>query len=392
MNILFVATHAFSSHRGGIERFCLTLGGRFAEDGHAVHYLAALDDVQNKDALQSFLPDTSSIHTADNARFLEQLVQKTKIDIILNQQADNPGWIALCKEVRQHTGCKVITILHFDPFHYQHIFRASFFDVSHSGLPLVEKVGLIVRNTLIYQLRQKRLFGHVYRQALDTSDSFVVLSKEARPRLLNMIGNDAEVDKIVAISNPVTLGADIQSRPTKKKQLLFVGRLEFCAKRPDLLLNIWQSISPEFPDWQLVVVGDGDYLPIMQRLSTQRKLSRITFTGTTDPIPYYQSSSILCITSNCEGFSLVAVEASQHYTVPIAFDSYAAVTDVIRDGQTGYIVPAFDISAYTTHLRQLMSNPAFLEQMSYQAHEYVGRFSLEAIAPQWYQLFNSLKS
>lgn len=392
MNILFVATHAFSPHRGGIERFCLTLGGRFAEDGHAVHYLAALDDVQNKDVLQFFLPDTSCIHSVDNARFFEHLVRDKSIDIILNQQADNQAWITLCKEARQHTCFKLITILHFDPYHYQHIFRASFFDVCRSGLPFGEKVGLIIRNTSLYQSRQKRLFGRIYRQALDASDVFVVLSNEARPRLMGMIGDEVDAGKIVAISNPVTSVADIQHRPPKKKQLLFVGRLEFCAKRPDLLLNIWQAVSLEFPDWQLVVVGDGDYLPVMQRLSTQRNLSRITFTGTTDPTPYYQSSSILCITSNSEGFSLVAVEASQHYAVPIAFDSYAAVTDVIRDGQTGYIVPAFDLQAYTTRLRELMSNAELLEQLSNQAHQYVSRFQMDNIATQWYQLFNKLKS
>lgn len=397
MNILFLATRAFTLNRGGIERFSIELGKRFIADGNRVIYLSSVNDLTlneaknlGVDAPHLYSPDKNHISSTTNLEYLCQVVDEEKIDIILNQQADNRQWIDLCHVVSGRTGVKVVTILHFDPYHYLNIFQASTHEIFSAGLSYQQKIGLWIRNTSLYRLRQKSLFGKVFSSAVNNSDAFVVLSQNARPRLMDMMGGRVDPHKVFVISNPVTVGSQISSKPSKKNQLLFVGRMEFIAKRPDLMLQIWERLYQDFPDWELIVVGNGSYLPTAKQLAAQNKLERISFVGGANSSEFYVHASILCVTSNTEGFSLVTVEASQNYVVPVSFDSFTAVTDVIRHGTTGFIVPAFDIDEYVLRLRQLMSSPSLLNQMAESAHDYVQVFGMDRIAPQWYELFDSI--
>lgn len=395
MNILFFAKRAFALNRGGIERFSIVLGNRFLKDGYQVMYLSSVNDLSpdenlGTEASQFYLPNIQRINCKENYQYLCELVSTQHIDILFNQQADTPECIDLCHDVSRKTHAKVVTILHFDPYHYFNLFRATKEQITNAGLPMHRKLGLLIRNTAIYRFRQKHLFGRVFTSAVTKSDAFVVLSQNARPRLMDMMGSVDE-RKVVVISNPVTLDYQIKAKPAKQRQLLFVGRMEFEAKRPDLMLKIWERLYQEFPDWELILLGDGEYLPVVRNHAAQSQLERIQIMGSSNSSKYYQSASILCVTSNTEGFSLVTVEASQNYVVPIAFDSFTAVTDVILNGITGYIVPTFDIDTYTNRLRQLMSNPDLLNQMSESAHDYVQVFNMDRVAPRWYELFNSLQ-
>lgn len=45
------------------------------------------------------------------------------------------------------------------------------------------------------------------------------------------------------------------------------------------------------------------------------------------------------MTSTFEGFGLVLPEAMQHGCVPMAFNSYAAVRDLVIPGETGILAP-----------------------------------------------------
>ena len=396
MTILFLASRAFTPFRGGIERFSLTLGDRFVADGHAVYYLSTEEDYDSEEERlmykkdnMSFLPNDKNVNSAQNREYVLSLVKEYEIDILFNQQADNDGWISLCEAVKKQIGVKVVTILHFDPYHYTEIFRASNEKIESSGLPFKQRVGLTIRNTSIYRYRQFKLFGKVFTHAVNASDAFVLLSEHSRQRLMDMVGKVDE-RKIIAISNPVTVGNNSAEISEKKKQLLFVGRMAFLAKRPDLLLEVWKQLYKDFSDWEMLALGDGDYLSTLKQLAAEYELQRIQFIGNADSSMYYPYASILCVTSNSEGFPLVAVEASQNYVVPVAFNSFTAVQDVIKHEHTGFIVPAFDIDAYVSRLRQLMTNPSLLNQMANNAHEYVSKFNMDNIAPQWYELFESL--
>lgn len=394
--ILFVASCSFSAFRGGIERFSIEMGHRFSLDKHHVAFLSVSKDMDSSEdnpfgfeTNQYYLPNPSQIDCKENLNYLIQLIKNLSIDIVFNQQADNTSVTSLCYKARQHTSSRLVTILHFDPNHYSDIFRSSFKDIMSTGLPFCQKVGLMIRNTNLYRIRQRWLFGRVFTQAVRQSDAFILLSQNVEQRFLSMLGS-VDGRKIRVIPNPITVDFSKSQMPVKQKKLIFVGRMTLIQKRPDLMLQIWERVYRDFPEWTLSILGDGDYLPTMQQMAAERQLDRIEFWGRVDTSKFYNSASIICITSNTEGFSLVTVEASQNYVVPIAFDSFSVVSDVIKHNITGMIVPAFDVEAYADALRQMMSDPERLAQMSVNAHNYVQMFNMDQIAPMWYRLFDEL--
>lgn len=191
--------------------------------------------------------------------------------------------------------------------------------------------------------------------------------------------------KIVSISNPNSF---VPQKCHKKKQLLYVGRLDGGQKRPDRLIKIWQRLYKKFPDWEMIIVGDGKERKRLEE--SAKKLERISFVGFQSPEQYYRDASILCLTSNFEGFGMVLTEAMAFGTVPFAFDSYSAVHDIIEDGRTGVLVTPFSIKEYADKLTLLMQDEEERDRMSENCIKDVTRFSLDNIVNKWESLFNSL--
>lgn len=193
--------------------------------------------------------------------------------------------------------------------------------------------------------------------------------------------------KVCAIPNPASFAPAENPLAEKKRELLFVGRLENGQKRVDLLLRIWARLEKRFPEWSLRVVGDGPDAPKIRAFAGTLGLERVSFEGFCAPAPYYRDAAIFCMTSAFEGFGMVLVEAAAFGCVPVAFDSYAAVRDIIDDGENGVLVSAFDLDAYTETLAQLMRDDALRERLGSAARDCVSDFSADKIAARWEALF-----
>lgn len=70
------------------------------------------------------------------------------------------------------------------------------------------------------------------------------------------------------------------------------------------------------------------------------------------------------MTSLFEGFGLVLTEAMYYGVVPLAFNSYANVGDIINDKVNGFIIPPFDIKEYADKISSLIDNETLRLQMS----------------------------
>ena len=88
---------------------------------------------------------------------------------------------------------------------------------------------------------------------------------------------------------------------------------------------------------------------------------------------------------------MTLVEAQHYGCIPMAYDSYSAIKDIIEDGVTGYIIPLHDMDAYAERLSRLMSDDTKVGQMSRNALLASNiKFDIGKIAAQWNELFKSL--
>lgn len=99
-----------------------------------------------------------------------------------------------------------------------------------------------------------------------------------------------------------------------KKQVLFLSRIHV-KKGIELLIDAWKKLSSDFPEWNLVIAGNGDE----DYISTLKQ--RISFSGLDNcasiipPVfgdaktKLYQESSLFCLPSFSENFGMVIAEA-----------------------------------------------------------------------------------
>jgi glycosyltransferase involved in cell wall biosynthesis len=118
------------------------------------------------------------------------------------------------------------------------------------------------------------------------------------------------------------------------------------------------------------------------------ELERVRFHGRQEPVPFYRKARYLLMTSDFEGYPMVLVEAQASGCVPIAFESFASIGDIITDGESGCLVRPGDIEHFTETLRRAMHNPEQTAAMALNALEQSEKYSPARIADQWESVFS----
>jgi len=142
-----------------------------------------------------------------------------------------------------------------------------------------------------------------------------------------------------------------------------------------------------YPDWSLKIVGDGEEKATVMKLAENMKLKNVYFEGYQNPIKYYEEAAIFCMTSAYEGFGMVLIEAMAYKTVPIAFNSFLSVTDIIVHNSNGILVKPFDKNEYVNEICKLIEDSSYREKLSREAQRSVKRFASDEIINDWFSLF-----
>ena len=204
--------------------------------------------------------------------------------------------------------------------------------------------------------------------------------------------------KIVVIPNSVVFPLPLQKpiikiSPKFKKQkiLLSVGRLSE-EKQFDILISVFQKLIFDFPDWVLVILGEGNIRYQLEKQIKSLKMENHVFLpGNTGNIgEWYASADIYVLTSRYEGFPNSLVEAMAHGLPAISFDCDTGPRDIIRNGIDGLLVSEMNIDELSKALRQLMDDDILRNKFAEMAIEVRERFSLEKVAKMWEELFMNI--
>ena len=147
-------------------------------------------------------------------------------------------------------------------------------------------------------------------------------------------------------------------------------------KGMDTLITALPRLLTEWPDVQLVAVGDGDDQSWLQQIAdAQGVLRHVHFlSGLSYPqiAACYQACEIFALPSRGEGFGLVYLEAMA-CGKPVIGGAHGGAPEVIDDGKTGYLVQHGDAGQLATSLETLLSDPALGQEMGVRGRERVER-------------------
>jgi glycosyltransferase involved in cell wall biosynthesis len=246
----------------------------------------------------------------------------------------------------------------------------------------------------LYYKRKNTWFSalsHQYDYCMRHSDSFVLLSDRYKRELDKLNIPEDAFCSIVGVNNPSMQPVQKVDFNEKEKIIAYVGRLSRWDKNPIRLLKVWRKLYKRFPDWRLQIIGSGLEHDNMLQYVEKYHLPRVCFEGQqSDVSGYYKKISVICLTSNTEGFSMSLIEGMSFGCVPVAFSNYAAVWDIIDDDINGCLVKPFDIKLYATRLAEIMSNEGKRIDMARQALEKSKIFDIENIVDKWEALFKSV--
>lgn len=388
MNILILQTKAFPHRENSFSWFYTQLTDWLTAQGFPSQlYYAYLktDDRPYDNGL--LLPDcVPSFYSPQNISVLSDYITTHRIQLLLDYSHVITGNTrCFFMELRQrHPELKMFTMIHNCPRHTsqlkQHTLNLMKWKDVHS---LKQALQLSFPSVYLYLLKKVEKWQN--RSAYNTMDEVVLLSPAYLSDFRQLIGIP-DADRISAIPNAIR---PVRSRipvEEKAKEIVFAGRMT-PEKAVEKLLFIWQKAAPQLKDWKLILVGDGEWLERYKTVAQQLQLSQIEFTGYQMAIPYIDRAAVLCLTSVIEGLPTVFTEAMNLGTVPMGFNSFKAINDMISDGKTGFVIPDNDTDTYVRKLVQLCSDNRLRFQMGHAACNQENRYDMAHIGPLWMQTF-----
>jgi D-inositol-3-phosphate glycosyltransferase len=96
---------------------------------------------------------------------------------------------------------------------------------------------------------------------------------------------------------------------------------------------------------------------------------------------YYSAAEALLMPSDYESFGMVALEAMAAGT-PVIASNVGGLAYLVRDGETGYLVPVRDEVALAARMRDILSDGALRERMGQAAHERAQLYDWSCVAEQ----------
>lgn len=183
---------------------------------------------------------------------------------------------------------------------------------------------------------------------------------------------------IRVIGNPIGILKNHLPMQEREKSILMVGRL-VKSKHQDMLIEMFAKVASD--DWILRIVGDDamkqNHGERLKRLAEKLNISdRVIFMGFQNQMDdIYLKASIFAFTSSSEGFPNVIGEAMAAGLPVIAFDCIAGPSDMIQDGQNGFLVPLFDKDIFESRLDLLIRDEQLRIELGSNARASIMRFS-----------------
>lgn len=390
MNILFIFYSPILPYNGGVERVTSILGNELSKRNYNIYYLCSNINYQLDPKIKynenqffikknKFKPDEQII----------QLIDKFKIEIVIYQGFSKTGAKILSKISSK---VKIISVNHSQPFatyKKEKQVLSSWSTTSYIG-KIFRAIG--IKFPSIPRLYYTSQISHILKNLINVSDKYCLLSAHYIKRI-ETIQKNIDTTKIIAINNPNTFDPkdiNINKYQQKSNIILYVGRIENLSKNVSDFIKVWSNLYNKLPNWEAVVVGSGSDLNLIENEAKALNLERIRFENKQpDVIQYYNRAKFLCLTSNYEGWPMVLTEAMTFGCIPISYNNFEAVYDIIDDRTNGYIISP-NPQLMAERILTTINTNGLCEKLYEAAINKVKQFSVTEIVNKWEETFTDI--
>lgn len=220
-----------------------------------------------------------------------------------------------------------------------------------------------------------KLFNFLARRA----DGLRVTSSGLKQKLLKL---GVASDKIRVINTPINTAifqkpdeqklAALKKKYAGHKIILYVGRLVKLKNIP-LVFEAVQDLKKTWPVKFLIIGRGGERENLQQMVSVLKLESAVEFVDTLpveELVNYYCSANVLVLPSWHESFGKVLVEAGLA-GCPVIATPTSGSGDIVKDGETGFIIGFNDAAACREKCAQLFRDQVLAQKMGENACRYL---------------------
>lgn len=207
----------------------------------------------------------------------------------------------------------------------------------------------------------------IVRSFFSHAQHTIVLGTVWKDYVVSTIGVDPS--KVTILPNAVY---GPEKTPTRDDNIpphiVFLGKLGVGKGVPELLQAL---TSPQIKklSWTATLAGDGDvarYQALAQSLGLTDRVAFPGWVGPQDAQKLLETGHILVLPSHAENLPLSMLEGMGYGLCPVV-TPVGAVTDVIRDGENGLLVPVGNADALATALAEVIADPEIRNRLGAQA-------------------------
>lgn len=274
-----------------------------------------------------------------------------------------------------HSALQKLALSHLDLIHNHGLWMVPNFYARQvalaNRLPLViSPHGMLEAWSLNHSWARKRLAWLLYEQKNLLNATVIQAASAEEARTIRYLGFKQPIAIIpcgVDLSDcysPIKSNVVLNAYPNLagKKWLLFLSRLH-PKKGIDNLLQIWQTLSPAFPDWELIIAGPSSikgYQEKLEAIAETLNLSRVSFVGMVSgelKDGLLDNADLFVLPTHSENFGIAVAEALAH-KVPVV-TTKATPWQEIQQYQCGWWVEDQQV-ALLEALTEAMNLPAEL--------------------------------
>lgn len=192
--------------------------------------------------------------------------------------------------------------------------------------------------------------------------------------------------KAVVLKNPVNpLFFRARYDGEREKTITAVGRID-ANKNHEMLIRAFAGIAGEFPDYQLIIYGEGELRRDLIQLTEKLNLKdRISLPGSIDDVAEaIYKTRVFVLSSNTEGIPNTLIEAMLMGLTVVSTDCpCGGPADLIEHGVNGILTPIGDRDKMKDNLQYLLKNLQNADEMGRMASKTVDIYRPEKVYGAW---------
>lgn len=238
-----------------------------------------------------------------------------------------------------------------------------------------------------YETMGTRTRMPVRRHFTRRADAVVTLTQEDMEYYTQAFKGRTRTEQIY---NPIELPGKPPAYDIRSRTIVSVGRLAR-QKGFDYLIEAAEIVFAKHPDWEWLILGEGDERPALESMLAERQLAQVRLVGRVENVEdYLARAAMFVMTSRFEGFPLALVEAKAMGLPAVAFRCHTGPSELIVDGVNGYLIDCFDVEQMAGKVCRLIADRDKRIEFSSRALDDTDKMDYNQILLHWKSLLNDL--